>query len=153
METDVKPTFTDNKGESWDMTLNYGHIEDLKEIGVDLDVVTTDVNKFVDIILSKPQMLVAIPALICAEQIQTRQLSSKQFASRFDRPTMDRMTTALMQAIILFYPRTAAGKVLAERIPALIQQLDERTETAARKKLASHEQKLYESWDTVTAQS
>jgi hypothetical protein len=121
--------FTDSKGTQWDLTLNVGLIEDIKEhTGVDLDSVLDKPEEISSFLFSHPKKLVEVFYVICEEQIKEQQLDAKQFGKRFDRDTIDKAVDAFLEAILSFYPRASAGRALRRKLPDLLRKMDEKIE-------------------------
>lgn len=119
-------TFLDNREEVWKLQLNVGLIEDIKDQAeVDLDEVVKDSNKLADIITKEPKKLVAILYVMCEDQITQRGMTPKDFGHRFDRLTLDNASNALIESIVLFYPRGSAGRILAEKMPQILAKMDQ----------------------------
>lgn len=143
--------FTDSKGTSWRLDLNVGLLEDAKkETGIDLDSITDDANKLAGLILSNPRKLVEFLYVLCEEQIVESGLDAKEFGRRFNRETLDRAGDALVEAIVDFYPRSSAGKVIRENLPRLLADMDQRIGEATKKSI---DQQLLKSHTDMLGQS
>lgn len=118
-------TFKDRENREWEVKLDVGMIEDIKdETGVDLDDLMKEKSKMSEMIFAETRKLVEIMYVICKEQINKIPLTPREFAKGFDRQTLDSASDAFLNALILFYPRTSAGKVLAEEFPQMILKMD-----------------------------
>src|SRR5215204_5014710 len=125
--------FKDSKNDEWDLILNVGMIEDIKEAtSVDLDLLLTDPSKLADIFIATPKKLVEILFVICEEQIKERGLEPRDFGKRFDRSTLDSAAEAMIGAVVSFYPRSSVGKVIGEKLPELLRKLDSQIEMKAK---------------------
>lgn len=117
--------FEDNKKQEWKMELTVGTVMDLKEeVDIDLDDVIKNPNRIASILAESPQKLVSMFYVVCKDQIEKLKLSPRDFAARFNRETIDKATEAFIAAILLFYPRTSAGNVLTEKLPAMLVKMD-----------------------------
>lgn len=132
MDTDTPRNFRDKSGRDWLLDLDYGHVIELKKLGIDFDILLENPDKFVDILMSSPQKLVQILAVICDEQREAFGLAPEDFGRGFNRETLDAASSALLAAIVFFFPRTSAGKVLIGKIPEMMRKLDEKMELHAR---------------------
>lgn len=118
-------TFTDKNGNTWKMELNVGIVNQLKtDAGLDLDECIKKPEKIATILLESPVKLVSVFYVVLEEQIEKRSLSPVDFAKLFDRKLIDAATDAFIAALFLFYPRAAAGAVLADRLPAMLKSMD-----------------------------
>lgn len=137
------PKFTDSKQDEWVLNLDVGMIEDIKEAtSVDLDLLLTDPTKLADVFLSTPKKLVEILYVMCEEQVKEKgmmiEVEGKQvpdaraFGKRFDRPTLDKAADAVIAAVVDFYPRSSAGRVIGAELPGMLKKLDEQVSSKAR---------------------
>ena len=121
----MKHTFTDKIGESWELELNVGLIEDVKEItGVDFDKVLNEPENIATLLFAQPKKLVEVLWVMCKEQADKRNIEPKAFGYRFDRESIDLAANALIGSIISFYPRGLAGRILADQLPEIIEKMD-----------------------------
>lgn len=130
------PEFKDTAGRIWQVKLNIGMIEDIQEeTDIDLDQVMQEKSKISELIFATPRKLVEILYVICQEQIKQIPLTAREFGRAFDREVLDKAADAFLQSLLLFYPRTSAGKVLAEEFPQLILKMDRQIESETRRKM------------------
>lgn len=128
--------FTDADGNSWNLRLTVGAIEDVKEhTKIDLDDVLKQTDKFADLILSNPRKLAEIFYVLCVDQIQERGYDPKRFARIFDRATLDAAIDAFLEAIADFYPRASVGAVVRENMPRMLREMDQKLAEATRKRI------------------
>lgn len=126
--------FTDKTGDEWVIDLNVGLIEDIKDsTGVDFDLLLNEPEKLATILFTEPKKLVEVLYVCCMEQCEKRNVQPKSFGYRFDRESIDKAANALIESIVTFYPRAAAGRVLAEEIPGLIKTIDQKIAQQMRK--------------------
>lgn len=123
-------TFKDSEGHDWKLKLSYGMVEQiLEETGLDLDLVVKDAKKLATIITEEPKKLVQVLYVMCEDQLEfldeVVENRPKKFGKRFDRETLDNAADALIESIVLFYPRGSAGQILAEKMPELIRGMDQ----------------------------
>lgn len=139
------PKFKDKFDREWEIKLDVGLIEDIQDqTGVNLDDVMNDKTEISKLIFTTPRKLVEILYVMCEKQIKQVPLTPREFASGFDRDSLDAASDAFLQSIILFYPRTSAGKVLAEEFPRMIAKMDAEIEKKTRESVS----KVFS--DTVT---
>lgn len=114
-------SFTDIKGEAWDVEINIGAAMRLKSR---LDIEIDNLVKFDK--SQKPQdvsllekistdsiLLFNVIFVICEKQIQDRKLTEEDFAARFNGDTIEAATDAVLDEIINF-SRPAKRKVLLQ---------------------------------------
>lgn len=119
------PKFIDTNQREWEIKLNVGLIEDISEqTGIDLDEMMQEKSNMSKLVFASPRKLVEILYVCCQDQITKIPLTPREFASGFNRESLDSASNAFLEALILFYPRTSAGKVLAEEFPQLLAKMD-----------------------------
>jgi hypothetical protein len=117
--------FLDKEGTEWVLELDVGLIEDIKEQTlIDFDLLLTQPDRLASVFLSEPKKLVEILWVMCEKQATDKKLDPRAFGRRFDRPTLDRAANAIIVAVVNFYPRSSAGRVIAEKLPGLIAKMD-----------------------------
>lgn len=121
--------FTDGKGTFWRTDLTFGLVEDIQEkIELDLNLLINDPEKFGSLLLQTPKKLVELLWCICERQAMDEGISAKEFGYLFDRATLDKATNAIMESVISFYPRSSVGKAIREKLPRLLEKVDEKLE-------------------------
>lgn len=124
-EKHLKDEFADNEGYVWKLKLNVGLIEDIKEdLQIDFDEMMKEPKNFVTILFTEPKKLVSLLYFICRKQVEAVPLTPREFGHRFDREVLDKAADALLAAVLLFYPRTSAGKVLMDNLPRVLEKMD-----------------------------
>lgn len=119
------PSFTDKNKADWIVELDIGKIEDIQDTnGVDLDMMMVSPERFTELLFASPRKLVSMLYVVCADQIKERKLSPRDFANLMNRETLDSAVNALLEAIIRFYPRSAAGRTMGNRIPQVLAKMD-----------------------------
>ena len=127
--------FVDKSGVEWELSLNVGMIEDIKDkLNVDLDELISKPEQMAEVVFSTPRKVVELMYACCESEIERRGLTPKQFATLFDRDVIDRANDAFIEAIMTFYPRASVGGVVREKLPNLLKAMDQKLATTAEKK-------------------
>lgn len=128
--------FKDSQGMEWKLLLTVGLIEQVQEEGqLDLSNMLKDPKEFATLLVHDPKKLVMGLWVMCEEQAKFCGLDAKQFGKRFDRDTLDRAVDALCDAVVAFYPRGSAGRVLRGRLPAILKEMDQEISRKTAEKL------------------
>ena len=112
-------SFTDNKGQVWDLELNIGAAMRLKSrLEIDIDNLIRFDNhqqpenvSLLERIAGDSYLLFNIIFGLCENQVRERNLTEEEFAARFSGDTIEAATDALLDEIINF-SRPAKRKVL-----------------------------------------
>lgn len=121
------PKFIDKECRTWNVSLNVGLIEDIKdETTIDLDELIREPAKMSEMVFVSPRKMVEILYVICEDQVEAVPLTPREFASIFDRDILDLATNALLEAIMLFYPRSSVGRVIQQNLPTMLVEMDKR---------------------------
>ncbi len=108
--------FSDKKGHEWQLTLDVGLVQEVKdETGVNLSIVAKDLS-WIDALFEDGGRLVSVLHVLLSEQIQALNLSPKDFAKRFDGPTLEKAGEALLHAVCDFFPRSRIAQALRANI-------------------------------------
>lgn len=124
--------FTDKLGREWSLELSIGLIESIKRDALaDIDTLLTKPEEFGKLLLLQPKKLAEILWVICLDQAVERGISPEDFGKLLNRATIDSATNGFIEAILDFYPRQSAGRVMRNNLPALLEQMDAKiTESA-----------------------
>lgn len=120
--------FKDKTGAEWSINLDVGLIEDIKEAtGIDFDALIQEPKKLSEMLFTSPRKVVEVLWSCCTrEPGKGEDITPREFARRFDREILDLAINALLESIMLFYPRTSVGKVIRENLPQMIQEMDKK---------------------------
>lgn len=119
------PKFEDKENRTWVITLDVGLIEDIKdETEIDLDELIRQPQKMSEMIFVSPRKMVELLYVCCEKQIALIPLTPREFARIFDRDVLDKACNALLEAIMLFYPRSSVGNVIQKNLPKMIEEMD-----------------------------
>jgi len=125
-------TFRDKNQREWNITLNVGMLEDIKDTAeIDLDSLMKKPESMGEFVFGEPRKLMQVLYICCEDQIKSVPLTPKEFAKLFDRDTLDLAVDAFLKALVLFYPRTSAGKVMADNLPAILAKMDREIQAKA----------------------
>jgi hypothetical protein len=120
----------------WDLSLNVGLIEDIKEkSGVDLDLLIQKPEEFSQLLMVQPKKLVELLWCICEEQALKQSIDPRTFGRMFNREVLDSAGNALIESILDFYPRSSAGRAIRNNLPRILKQMDEEIETKVNREL------------------
>lgn len=123
------PKFTDSMGRDWIVKLNVGLVEQVQEdTDVNLDSLLETPEKFASILAQTPKKLVQILWVLCEDQAAEYGVDPKQFGFLFDRDLLDKASQAFLEAVLLFYPRSVAGRTVAGKLPQLLAKMDQAIE-------------------------
>lgn len=129
--------FKDSKGTEWEFNLDVGLIEDIQEkTSVNLDDIMKNPEELAKTIFLEPRKMVEVLYVCCEKQIEERKLTPRDFGRLFNRDTIDNASNAFIEALMLFYPRSSAGRVIGENMPHIIGKLDRDLEKKMRENLA-----------------
>ena len=110
-------SFTDTKGEVWDLELNLAAVKVLKSrLKIDLDnLVSSDPggNSMLEQLASDSILLFNAIYCLCEKQVLERNLTEEDFAARFSGDTIEAATEALLDEIVNF-SRPAKRKILIQ---------------------------------------
>lgn len=133
----AKASFRDSKDRQWDLDINVGVIEDIEEqVQVKLDDMVENPSEFAKVLVMKPGKLVSIFYVICKDQIESLQMTERDFARLFDRDTLDKATNALIESMLTFSLRSSAGRTIRENLPQILEKMDRETESQLQGKMA-----------------
>lgn len=119
--------FKDSKEREWNVSLTVGTVEKVKEdTEIDLDLFLRDSDRLANLLYMDPKKLVQVMYSICESQIAEREMSPRDFASVFDRATLDKAGDAFIESIIDFYPRSSIGQTIKGRLPELLAKMDQK---------------------------
>ena len=105
----LKTTFKDKTEREWDLRLNAPIVKDVKEqLGVKLTSFEEDP---LDKLSTDPVLLVDVLYLICKEQADARDMTSRQFGECLN-PDLEGVVEALLAAIVGFFPPGKRSAVL-----------------------------------------
>jgi hypothetical protein len=120
----------------WDLSLNVGLIEDIKEkSGVDLDLLIQKPEEFSQLLMVQPKKLVELLWCICEEQAKKHEIDPRTFGRMFNREVLDSAGNALIESILDFYPRSSAGRAIRNNLPRILKQMDDEIETKVNREL------------------
>lgn len=118
-------TFTDLNGDEWKLRLTVGTLADLRrDAGLDLSRALRSADALAEVLFGDPENLAKALWVLCETQARERNLSPEDFAHRFDGPTIERATEALLAAVADFFPRTRVGQELRENQKKLLEAMD-----------------------------
>lgn len=130
------PKFTDSTGRDWIVKLNVGLVEQVKDdADIDLDTLLETPEKFASILSQTPKKLVQILWVLCENQAIDYGVDPKKFGFLFDREVLDRASQAFLEAVLLFYPRSVAGKAVSGKLPQLLAKMDQQIEKEVNERL------------------
>lgn len=130
------PKFTDSKGTEWVVTLTVGMIEAIRDdADVNLDSIMTKPEALAETIFAAPKRIVQILWVVCREQAEKLGMDGRAFGFRFDRDTLDRAGEAFLEALVLFYPRSSAGRAIRDQLPALLAKMDREIVTKTQERM------------------
>lgn len=111
------PAFTDRKGQTWELVITFGHLEPLRGLGLDLGKQLVETPEgLASLYTIDPKVLVAATYLLCAEEIEEREVLPEKWAYLFDGPTVEGAMVALAEAVIGFFLSPATARRLTEQI-------------------------------------
>jgi hypothetical protein len=118
--------FTDRHGGEWTLLITFGVIDRVQsETGIDLAAVMEDHDRLAAMLFKgMGRKLVETLHCICADQIIDRQTTSEAWADLFDGPTVERASSAFLEAIADFFPRSRVGKAIKEDLPGMLEEMD-----------------------------
>lgn len=126
--------FKDKLGREWSLELSIGLIESIKKDALtDIDTLLTKPEELGQILLMQPRKFAEILWVICEDEAKKREVSPEEFGKLLNRSTIDAATNGFLEAILDFYPRQSAGRVMRENLPALLASMDKEIEEATRR--------------------
>lgn len=130
------PNFIDKNGGTWSLELNFGMILDIKDqTGVDLDVMMKKPESLAEIVLSEPGKLISVLYVMCEDQCKEKNIDPRQFGRLFNREAVDSAGNAFIESLFLFYPRSSAGRAIAEQLPRILEKMDSQIEKKMKEKM------------------
>lgn len=119
------PKFRDSAGTEWAVSLTVGMLERLAEdADLDLDAWMDKPESLGRTFALAPRTIGRVLWVLCAEEAKARGLDGRAFGMLLDRPTIDAASEAFFEAMVLFYPRSSAGKAIRARLPELLARMD-----------------------------
>lgn len=135
--TGGRAVFTDSKQREWQIDLTVGLVEDVKDkCGVDLDAMLSEPEHFAELLMREPRKLGGLFWCLCEEQALARNVEPRDFGRALNRTAIDSAVDALIKAVIFFYPRASAGRVVAEALPEMLAKMDSGIADSVRKALS-----------------
>ena len=130
-------TFTDSTGHEWRLpAISTGLIDDMKEqIDVDFDVVLIDHVRFMELLFNV-RTIGKVLWFLLEKQAEALTLTPRDFAYRIDGPTAEAASTALMESLADFSPRSKVGQWLKTSLRAITDHVDCLVVEALEKRLA-----------------
>lgn len=133
--------FKDCRDREWTLTLTNGDLRTVREdTGIELGKILANKEQLTELLFGEAEKLGRIIWVLCEEQVAAAGLDERAFAKGFDGPTNERVRMALLDAIIDFYPRSAAaqaikrgmGRMMATMDGKLVEEIDQIMEEALR---------------------
>lgn len=62
--------------------------------------------------------------VLCEDQAAAMKIEPEAWADLFDGATIERATTALLEAVADFFPRSRIGKAIRENLPKMLADMD-----------------------------
>jgi hypothetical protein len=122
--------WTDRHGRAWDLLLTFAVVDRVKaETGQDLSVAMERGGEAMVAVLMGNGRRTLANVLQCASeaQIAERGVGPEEWADLFDGPTLDRATTAVIEAMTGFFLRSRIGQSIRDSLPALMEAMDGET--------------------------
>lgn len=124
--------FKDKIGREWSLELSVGLIESIKADALaDIDLLLTKPEEFGRLLLLQPKKFAEILWVICKDQAAERSVTPEDFGKLLNRSTIDAATDGFIEAILDFYPRQSAGRVMRNNLPALLEKMDREIQASA----------------------
>lgn len=118
--------FTDAAGREWEVSLTVGDLADVRTAtGFDLSGALRSEEGLVDLLFGDPARLVSVLWVLCEPAAVGTDVSPREFAHRFDGPTLEAAGEALLQAVADFFPRSRVGRAVRENLRATLDRMDE----------------------------
>lgn len=108
------------------MLFTFGVIDRAKAAtGIDLAAVMEDHDRLASMLFKGlGRKLVECLYCVCSDTIDQRETTPEEWADLFDGPTVERATTAFLEAISDFFPRSRVGKAIREDLPGMLEKMD-----------------------------
>lgn len=126
--------YLDSSGLEWELKLTVGRLETLTEHGIDIENLLSDPNKLATLFLTNPKKICEMLYVMLESQIKARNLTPADFANSIDRETLDVATNSMITEIVCFFQK-GATTVAQEKVPLLLQQMEEKIQQAMRIRL------------------
>lgn len=129
--------FKDAKGREWSLDLTVGMVERVKaDADTDLDEILERPDAIGSTLMKSPRRVAQILWAMIADQAATVGVDARDFGFALDRPALDRAADALIEEMVLFYPRSSAGRAIAGRLPEMLARMDREIAAAVEAELS-----------------
>ena len=127
----MSPTFTDRRGNTWDLSINLGMLTTIREqLGIDLGSIFKDQEAFAKLLFDDVRKFGEVLYAIATDGDDSK-IDPVKFAQGFDGPTISKARDALVVAIANFtQPPAIAGaaveaiqKVMTAKIQKAVQTI------------------------------
>lgn len=103
-------TFTDRKGQSWEVEITLPDVARLRDAGFDLNAINTDEQAIAAI--SDTDTFSRVVVIVCGDAMRSRGLSIEEFTGLFNGPTIHAAMRAFLGAVADFtQPPTVAAEI------------------------------------------
>jgi hypothetical protein len=141
--------FKDSEGREWELRLTVGALRAVRErTGVELGKVIASEKGIAELLFGNPETFATVLWVLIEKQVLNyrdkdgKGISEQDLAESLDGPTNERVVEAMMGAIADFSPRSSIGKAIKERLPKLLERMDQSLTTEVNRMMDETEQKL-----------
>lgn len=119
------PKFTDAEGREWSIKITVGDLKPLREMGLDLNKLTTSGERLGDLLFGDPENLVNVLFHLCHKQADERGITPEAFALAIDGSTLEQAGEAMLEGAIDFFPRSRVAREWKGRMKTMLATMDE----------------------------
>lgn len=130
-------TFTDRGGKTWELRITYGLLDRLKAVGLDLDSLSSEKGNPLAILIMDRRVLGSVLWILVEKQVLARTDSTtpEDFFADFDGPTLEAAGTALLDAVLDFFPSRVTAPI-KKGLPKILAKMDEAAEAEINRRLS-----------------
>jgi hypothetical protein len=128
--------FKDSAGQEWEIRFTVGDLERVKEdADFDIEGLVARPDGAAAALFQAPRKIAQVLWVLCEDQARALGIDPRAFGRRLDREALDAATNALLEAILLFFPRSSAGRAIQGRLPELLRKMDAEIEAAVAREM------------------
>lgn len=131
-------TFKDNQGRSWTVDVSVSTVKRVKSL-LDVDLLSIASGKLIDQLVADPILIVDVLYVVIKPEADKLGITDENFGSSMGGDCIEQATTALLEALIGFFP-SAQDRANLKRVLDAINKAMDKARTLATERLANIDQ-------------
>lgn len=95
-----------------------------KALGINLDDILDDPEAFTRLLFAKPGKLVQLVWMFCEDQAAKKGVAEENFGRLFDGDTLEAAVSAVVDAVIGFFPKARGREEIRKGLPRALQKME-----------------------------